>query len=119
MAKDEPELRKLESNRNRPMVVHLRIRVAKTKQEELPKFLREAITYYAAPGGIRIRLLRNVDDPTKLIEVVEYEDQDAYEKDLLRLDGHAEMRAYLSRWYTLLEDDVQVETYEDLTDEIE
>jgi hypothetical protein len=43
---------------SRPEVtVHLRIRVARGREDDLRRFLREAIPFYESPGGIRVRLL--------------------------------------------------------------
>jgi hypothetical protein len=81
-------------------------------------FLREAISYYEAPGHIRIRLLRNVEEPSKLIEVVEYSDSEAYERDAVRIRQSDKMKEYLSRWRELVQGPVVVETYEDLTQEV-
>jgi hypothetical protein len=103
---------------SRPIVIHLALTLPPDKQHELLAFLREAISYYEAPGGIRIRLLRNVEEPSHLIEVVEYLDTPIYEKDAVRIRQADKMKEYLSRWRELVQGPVVVETYEDLTHEV-
>lgn len=73
-------------------------------------FLREAIPFYETPGGIRIRLLEDQDDPERLIEVVEYATILDYEQDQERVRTDPEMGAVLARWRALLADPPEVET---------
>jgi quinol monooxygenase YgiN len=91
--------------------LHLRGRAEPGRRAELVAFLREAIPFYERPGGIRVRLLWDVSDPDRFVEVVEYADQDAHDRDQLRVDGDAEMHDYLQRWRALLAEPPVVETY--------
>lgn len=75
------------------------------------EFLREAIVCYERPGGIRVRLLWDLDDPDRFVEVVEYADRDAHDRDQVRVDQDPEMQEYLRRWRALLAEPPQVHTY--------
>lgn len=75
------------------------------------EFLRQAIPYYQRPGGIRVRLLRDARDDSRFIELVEYADEDAYERDQRRVEQDAEMQSYLARWRALLAEPPEVEVY--------
>lgn len=97
-------------------ILHLRIRVAEENEERLFAFLREAIRHYEEPGDLRIRLLRSHDEPDRLIEVVEYTDRRAYERDQIRVASEPVMKGLLDRWHELLAGPVEVETYEELTE---
>jgi quinol monooxygenase YgiN len=92
--------------------LHLRGRVAPGQRADLVRFLREAIVFYERPGGIRVRLLWDLDDPDRFIEVVEYADRDAHDRDQMRVDHDPEMQGYLRRWRALLAEPPQVHTYE-------
>lgn len=102
-----------------PTVLHLRLTVLPGRREELVAFLRDAVRFYEAPGGIRIRLLQDATDPDRFIEVVEYRDTPTYLRDQERVEGDPEMRAYLERWRKLLRFPVQVETYHDVTHQLD
>ena len=97
-------------------ILHLRVRVAAENRERLIAFLREALPHYERPGGIRIRLLQSRDDPRRFLEIVEYEDRSAHDRDQVRVESEPQMRALLDRWHGLLEDSVEVETYEEITE---
>ncbi|HET9140777.1 putative quinol monooxygenase [Actinophytocola sp.] len=91
--------------------LHLRGRVAPGRREDLVAFLRQAIPFYERPGGIRVRLMWDVADPDRFIEVVEYADQQSHDDDQARVADDPEMSDYLRRWRELLAEPPQVETY--------
>lgn len=96
---------------SRPFALHLRIKVSSGRREEFLAFLRDAIPFYEAPGGIRVLLLERLEDPDEFIEVVEYADQAAYERDQVRVDSDPTMRSRLDQWRALLAAPVEIETY--------
>lgn len=91
--------------------LHLRARVRPGRHEDLRAFLREAIPYYEQPGGIRIRLLWDAADPNRFVEIAEYADQAAYDRDQERVATDPRMLAYVERWRALLAGPPQIETY--------
>jgi quinol monooxygenase YgiN len=100
------------------MVLHLRIRCDPNDRKELLRLLNEAMPFYEQPGGIRIRLLEDTSDPSRFIEIVEYESQESYERDQSRVENDGQMQTYLHRWRSLLSNPVEVEVYKEITTEI-
>jgi len=97
------------------VIIHLRGRVRPGRWDDLVAFLHRAIPFYERPGGIRVRLFRDHDDPDAFLEVIEYADEDAYALDQVRVDTDPEMIGRLREWRSLLVADVEVRTYRDLT----
>jgi quinol monooxygenase YgiN len=91
--------------------LHLRIRVQPGRRDEFLAFLREAIPFYESPGGIQIRLLQDLHDDHRFIELVLYDDQAAYQRDQVRVETDPAMRQYLARWRALLTEPPVVEVY--------
>ena len=91
--------------------LHLRCRVVPGQREAFLAFLREAIPFYESPGGITARLLQDMSDDHRFIELVLYDDQAAYERDQQRVAGDPTMKAYLARWRGLLAEPPVVEVY--------
>ena len=91
--------------------LHLRGRALPGRRADLVAFLHEAVPFYERPGGIRVRLLWDVSDPDRFVEVVEYADQDVHDRDQVRVDSDAQMQDYLRRWRALLAEPPEVETY--------
>jgi quinol monooxygenase YgiN len=91
--------------------LHLRGRVADGRRAAFEGFLAEAIPFYESPGGIRVRVLWDVADPNRFIEVIEYVDQAAHDRDQVRVENDVRMRDMLQRWRDLLDGPPVVETY--------
>ena len=91
--------------------LHLRCRVVPGQREAFLAFLRKAIPFYESPGGITVRLLQDMSDDHRFIELVLYDDQAAYERDQQRVAGDPTMKAYLARWRGLLAEPPVVEVY--------
>lgn len=100
------------------VALHLRLRVAPERRSHLVGFLREAVTYYEAPGGMRVRLLQRREDPTEFLEIVEYDSVAGYTADQTRVEHDPAMRELLDRWREILAEPAVVETYDDITAEI-
>lgn len=91
--------------------LHLRCRIAPGRCKEYLAFLREGIPYYESPGGITIRLLHDLHDDHRFIELVLYEDEATYLRDQERVANDPEMKAFLARWRALLAEPPVVEVY--------
>ena len=91
--------------------VHLGICVEPGRRDELLAFLREAVPFYEASGGIRVRLIEEDDAPCRFIELVEYATEADYERDQRRVRDDPEMRNYLERWRAILAERPRVEVY--------
>jgi quinol monooxygenase YgiN len=98
--------------------LHLRLRVAPGRREEFLRFLADARPVYEAPPGIRVRLLEDRAEPQRFIELVEYADQAAFDRDQQRVATDPQMQALLKRWRALLAEPPTVEVYTDCTGEI-
>jgi hypothetical protein len=95
----------------RMIELHLRGRAAPGRRADLKAFLAEAIGFYERPGGIQVRVLWDVAEPNRFIEIVEYADQTTHDRDQVRVEYDPVMRVYLERWRALLDGPPQVETY--------
>lgn len=101
---------------NHPVTLHLTIRV--NDSVKFIDFLRRALPFYEAPGGITVRLLQKFDDPRSFIEIVEYRDKSTYDQDQQRVQSHPEMQDYLQAWRGLLAAPATIESYYDITDQL-
>ncbi len=94
-----------------PVELHLRVRARDGKRDEFLAFLADATPFYEAPGGIRVRLLEDVSDWHRFVEVVEYADDATYQRDQRRASDDPQMKQYLARWHALLDGPPVVEVY--------
>ncbi len=89
-------------SRSKKQVLVLESRVPPGCRRALEDFLREARGYYEAPGGIKVRLMWDCDDPDRFREVIEYRSLADAEADEQRSEQDPVMRDYLTRWHGLL-----------------
>jgi hypothetical protein len=97
--------------------LHLEIRTSVGKRDLLQSFLAEAIPFYESAGDLKVKLLQNAADPNAFIEIIEYESQQALDRDNRRTESDPEMIQYIARWRSLL-DKVEVTIYRDVTAQI-
>src|SRR2546421_9726146 len=70
--------------------------------------------FYEMLGGTEVRLLQNVDDPGKFIQVIEYETPEEMEINRARIAGDARMQGYLTAWRTMLPGGVEIDVFKDV-----
>ena len=97
-------------------ILHLKTRTTAADPSQLLSFVKASIPFYQALGGTRIRLLRNVDDPSHLVQEVEYETQESFEMNRHQVASDPTMRTFLQTWKSLLMGAVEIDVYEDVTD---
>ncbi len=111
-----------ESNKNKvaeKRFLHLRIFIPLAKQPEFLTFLKKAKPFYEKPGGISVQLYQEINNPEKFIEVIEYDSQEIFNEDQLRVENDNEMKVYLEQWRTILSESIEVEYYNNISNILE
>ena len=105
MAKKERKVRR---------VLHLRFTLPSADPSQLLTLVNASKPFYEMLGGTEVRLLQNVDDPGKFIQVIEYEAPESMEINRQRIAGDPRMQGYLTAWRTMLPGGVEVDVYKDV-----
>jgi hypothetical protein len=95
--------------------MHVRVKTPGMDAGQLMSLAKAAIPFYEAFGGARIRLLRNVDDPSQFMQVVEYETDAGLELNRQKIASDPMMRTYLESWRMVLKAAPEIDVYEDVT----
>jgi hypothetical protein len=95
--------------------MHVKMRTPGMDAGQLLSLVKAAIPFYEAFGGVRIRLLRNVDDPAQFVQLVEYEMDAAIELNRQKIASDPMMRTYLEAWRSVLKGAPEIDVYEDVT----
>ncbi|MFD2184638.1 hypothetical protein [Rhodoplanes azumiensis] len=86
-----------------------------------PAYVRSVVQatapFYGLLGGTSMRLLRNVDDPAQFIQEIVYETPEALEMSRQRIASDLRIQSFLQAWRQVLGGAVQLEVWEDLTEE--
>jgi len=98
-------------------VLYLKIRTPSADAATLlVAMMNNAAPLYKAFGDAKIRLLRNADDPSQFLQVIEYQADRALELNRQKLASEPMVQAYLHTWRSLFPGAVEIDVYEDVTE---
>jgi hypothetical protein len=105
MAKEERKVRR---------TLHLRFTMTSADPSQLLAMVNASKPFYEMLGGTEVRLLQNVDDPGKFIQVIVYETAEDLETNRARIAGDPRMQGYLTMWRTMLPGGVEIDVFKDV-----
>jgi hypothetical protein len=82
----------------------------------LATMMKGALPLYQSFGDAKVRMLRNVDDQTQFLQVIEYQTDKAIELNRHQLASDPLVQKYLQGWRALFPGAVEMDVYEDLID---
>ncbi len=94
--------------------LHLRFTLAAAEPAQILAMVRAATPFYEFFGSRQITLLQNVDDPSKYIQVIEYETDEALEINRQRIAGDPRMQAYLQAWRAVMPGAVEIDVFKEV-----
>jgi len=93
--------------------VHLRFTLPNADRNQLAAMVKAAAPFYQMFGNAQVRLLQNVDDPAKYIQVIEYEALEDWELNRQRLASDARMQVYLQTWRSMFPGAMEFDVFQD------
>ena len=76
--------------------------------------MKAAAPFYQMFGKAHFRLLRNADDATKFIQVIEYETPESFELNRQSIASDARLQVYLQAWRAMLPGALEIDVYEEV-----
>jgi hypothetical protein len=104
MATESPTVRR---------TVQFKFTLPTADSSHLASLLKSAAPFYEAFGGRRVRLLQNVDDPSRFIHEIEYDTPEVIEFNRQRVASDPHVQAYLRTWRSLLPGAVEIDVYQE------
>jgi hypothetical protein len=93
--------------------VQFRFTLPTANSSQVAALLKSATPFYEAFGGRRIRLLQNVDDPSRFVHEIEYDAPEFMELNRQRFAGDPQMQAYLRTWRAIFPGSVEIDVYQE------
>ena len=93
--------------------VQFKFTLATANSGHFASLLKAAAPFYEAFGGRRVRLLQNVDDPSRFIHEIEYDTPEVIELNRQRVASDPHVQAYLRTWRSLLPGAVEIDVYQE------
>jgi hypothetical protein len=94
--------------------LQLRFTMPATDSTQLIAMIKAATPFYQMFGKAEARLLRNVDDPAKFVQEIEYEADQGWELNRQRLASDARMQTYLQTWRTLFPGVLEIDVFQEV-----
>jgi len=94
--------------------LQLRFTLPTSDSGQIAAMIKAAAPFYQMFGNAKVRLLQNVDDPSKFVQEIEYEAQEEWELNRQRIAGDVRMQTYLQAWRTMLPGAPEIDVYQDV-----
>ena len=76
--------------------------------------IKAAAPFYQMFGKAEVRLLQNVDDPAKFVQIIDYDANEDWELNRQRLASDPRMQVYLQTWRTMFPGALEIDVYQDV-----
>src|ERR1700752_2182127 len=93
--------------------VQFKFTLATANSGHFASLLKAAAPFYEAFGGRRVRLLQNVDDPSRFVHEIEYETHEVIELNRQRVASDPRVQAYLMTWRSMFPGSVEIDVYQE------
>lgn len=98
-------------------ILHVRIRMPSADMTSLlTATMKNALSVFSAFGDAQVRLLRNADDRTQFLQMIEYQMDQAIELNRQKFASDPMVQNYLQAWRTLFPGTIEIDVYEDITE---
>ncbi len=94
--------------------LHLRFTMPTADNNQFVAMIKAAAPFYQMFGKATVRLLQNVDDPMKFIQVIEYEAHEGWELNRQRLASDARMQTFLQTWRTMFPGALDMDVFQEV-----
>lgn len=94
--------------------LQLRFTLPAANSEQLAAMIKAAAPFYQMFGNAQVRLLRNVDDPAKFVQEIEYEAQEDWELNRQKIAADIRMQTYLQIWRTMIPGSPEIDVYQEV-----
>ena len=84
----------------------------------LTTMMKNSAPLFKAFGGVKIHMLRNVDDKAQFLQVIEYQTDHAFELSRHKIASDPMMHNYVQACRTLFPGAIEIDVYEDVTESV-
>jgi hypothetical protein len=95
--------------------LHVKFRAPTTDTTQLLPLMKAALPMLEALGA-RVRLMRNADDHSQILQIIEYHMDPQLEASRQKAASDPMLRNYMQAWRTVFPGPMEMDVYEDVTD---
>jgi hypothetical protein len=94
--------------------LQLRFTLPSADSGQLAAMLKAAAPFYQMFGKAEVRLLQNVDDPAKFVQIIDYVANEDWELSRQRIASDPRMQVYLQTWRTMFPGALEIDVFEEV-----
>ena len=94
--------------------LHLRFTLPGGDPAQLSALIKSAKPFYEFFGTTRVKLLKNVDDTARFIQVIDYETDAEVELNRQRIASDPRLQGFIQAWRAMLPGAVEVDVYQEV-----
>lgn len=81
--------------------------------EQLVAMIKSSAPLYQMFGDATVRLLQNVDDPSRFLQEIEYDAPEAMELNRQKLASDPRVQGYIQAWRAMMPGAIEIDVYRD------
>ena len=94
--------------------LQLRFTLPSADSGQLAAMIKAAAPFYQMFGKAEVRLLQNVDDPAKYVQIIDYVANEDWELSRQRLASDPRMQVYLQTWRTMFPGALEIDVFQEV-----
>jgi hypothetical protein len=94
--------------------LQLRFTLPTADSGQLAAMIKAAAPFYQMFGKAEVRLLQNVDDPAKFVQIIDYDAVEDWELNRQRIASDPRMLVYLQTWRTMFPGALEIDVYQEV-----
>ena len=94
--------------------LQLRFTLRTADSGQLAAIIKAAAPFYQMFGKAEVRLLQNVDDPSKFVQIIDYEAVEDWELSRQRIASDPRMQVYLQTWRTMFPGALEIDVFQEV-----
>jgi hypothetical protein len=94
--------------------LQLRFTLRTADSSQLAAMIKAAAPFYQMFGKAEVRLLQNVDDPSKFVQIIDYEAVEDWELNRQRIASDPRMQVYLQTWRTMFPGALEIDVFQEV-----
>jgi hypothetical protein len=94
--------------------LQLRFTLPSADSGQLAAMIKAAAPFYQMFGKAEVRLLQNVDDPAKYIQIIDYDANEDWELSRQRIASDPRMQVYLQTWRNMFPGALEIDVFQEV-----
>ena len=95
-------------------ILHLRFTLPTADSGQMAAMIKASAPFYQMFGNAQVRLLQNVDDPAKFVQIIDYDANEDWELSRQRIASDPRMQVYLQTWRTMFPGALEIDVFQEI-----